>query len=183
MRLVFITLATLGLTACVSTGSPRIDSRAEPAIELARLLEETAQRHPERIEASSAQIGALRAALLESPQAMVMAPAPVMTHGPEHFAPAPDLDDAQSLLYAAHLASYRRMEHVETGWRQLGAQLPALTGMQARTELVHLEQGDFLRLKAGPFDTRAEAQALCAQAQTAGLWCQATHFTGQAVPG
>ncbi len=55
--------------------------------------------------------------------------------------------------------------------------------MQARTELVHLEQGDFLRLKAGPFDTRADAQALCAQAQAAGLWCQTTHFTGAALPG
>ena len=181
MRLVFITLATLGLTACVSTGSPSVEGRAQPALELARLLEDTAQRHPERIEASSAEMGALRAALLEAPQTP-MAPTAALA-GPEDFAPAPDLDNAQSLLYAAHLASYRLMSNAEIGWRQLSGQLPALSSMQARTELVHLEQGDFLRLKAGPFDTRADAQALCAQAQAASLWCQTTHFTGAALPG
>lgn len=181
MRLVFITLATLGLTACVSTGSPSVEGRAQPALELARLLEDTAQRHPERIEASSAEMGALRAALLEAPQTP-MTPTAALA-GTEDFAPAPDLDNAQSLLYAAHLASYRLMSNAEIGWRQLSGQLPALSSMQARTELVHLEQGDFLRLKAGPFDTRADAQALCAQAQAAGLWCQTTHFTGAALPG
>ncbi|WP_440957253.1 SPOR domain-containing protein [Oceanicaulis sp. LC35] len=182
MRLVFITMATLGLTACVSTGSPSVEGRAQPALELARLLEDTAQRHPERIEASSAEMGALRAALLEAPHAAPLQ-SPVAHSGPEHFAPAPDLENAQSLLYAAHLASYRLMSNAEIGWRQLSVQLPALTHTAPRTELVHLEQGDFLRLKAGPFDTRAEAQALCAQAQAAGLWCQATHFTGEALPG
>ena len=182
MRLVFVMMATLGLTACVSTGAPSIEGRAQPALELARLLEETAQHHPDRIEASSAEMGALRAALLERPQTPMEA-APAGEAQMSALAPAPDLENAQSLLYAAHLASYRQMNNVVIGWRQLGVQLPALSTTEPRTERVQLDQGVFLRLKAGPFDTRSEAQALCAQAQAAGLWCQPTHFTGEALPG
>lgn len=182
MRTVFITLATLGLTACVSTGSPSVEGRAQPALELARLLEDTAAHHPERIEASSAEMGALRAAILHAPSVAPM-PEPETYQDAEAFQPAPDLQSAQSLLYAAHLASYRLMSNAQIGWQQLSVQLPALTDTEPRTELVHLEQGDFLRLKAGPFDTRAEAQSLCVQAQAAGLWCQTTHFTGEALPG
>ena len=104
MRLVFVMMATLGLTACVSTGAPSIEGRAQPALELARLLEETAQYHPDRIEASSAEMGALRAALLERPQTPMEA-APAGEAQMSALAPAPDLENAQSLLYAAHLAS------------------------------------------------------------------------------
>ncbi|WP_375549255.1 SPOR domain-containing protein [Oceanicaulis alexandrii] len=181
MRLVFIMIATLGLTGCVSLGSPSVETRAQPALELAQLLEETAASHPDRVEAASAEIGALRAALLTahhtSPEPL---PAPVQAMS---FAPAPDLEGAQSLMYGAHLASYRLLSNAQIGWRQLGVQLPALSAAEPRIERVQLDQGEFLRLKAGPFDSRAEALALCAQAEAAGLWCQATHFTGEALPG
>ncbi|WP_022702062.1 SPOR domain-containing protein [Oceanicaulis alexandrii] len=181
MRLVLIMIATLGLTGCVSMGSPSIEGRARPALELAQLLEETAARHPDRVEAASAEMGALRAALLTPPQTVSMTPQ--TTTPPMSFASAPDLEDAQSLLYAAHLASYRLLSNAEIGWRQLGVQLPSLSDTEPRVERVQLDQGEFLRLKAGPFDSRSEAQALCAQAEAAGLWCQATHFTGEALPG
>lgn len=181
MRLVFIMIAALGLTGCVSLGSPSVETRAQPALELAQLLEDTAANHPDRVEAASAEMGALRAALLTAPLTP-SAPLPVPSE-PMSFDPAPDLDGAQSLLYGAHLASYRLLSNAQIGWRQLGVQLPALSAAEPRIERVQLEQGEFLRLKAGPFDSRAEARALCAQAQAAGLWCQATHFTGEALPG
>lgn len=181
MRLVLIMIATLGLTGCVSMGSPSIEGRAQPALELARLLEDTAVNHPERIPASSAEMGALRAALMTPPQTASMTPHAAAR--PVSFAAAPDLESAQSLLYGAHLASYRLLSNAQIGWRQLGVQLPALSDTEARIERVQLEQGEFLRLKAGPFDSRSEAQTLCAQAEAAGLWCQATHFTGEALPG
>ncbi len=57
-------------------------------------------------------MGALRAALLEAPQTP-MTPTAALA-GPEDFAPAPDLDNAQSLLYAAHLASYRLMSNARS---------------------------------------------------------------------
>jgi len=41
----------------------------------------------------------------------------------------------------------------------------------------------YLRLKAGPFDSRDAAQAWCAQAQAEGYWCQPVDFTGAPVSG
>jgi len=169
----------IGLTACATSGSPEVSPQAQPALALAQLLEDTAIAHPDRIVAAQDEMQALQTVLLYAPAAPVMADAsPVPTPEMAVFEPAPDLTGAHSLMHGVHLASYQRHEHALVGWTQLQTQLPALTALAPRLESVALPQGEFLRLKAGPLDQQAQAQALCAQAEAAGLWCQVTHFTG-----
>ena len=95
--------------------------------------------------------------------------------------PAPDLSGARSLLSAVHLASYRHAEHAAPGWAELKSRFPnTLAGSQPRLARADLgEQGVFLRLKAGPFDSPAAAQAICDRLAAAGAWCAPTAFTGE----
>lgn len=177
MRHLILILAALGLSAC-ATSQPPVSAAGAPALRLASLLEDTARDHPERILNAQGEMMALEIALLREPvqtAAHVLEDAPVMHH---EIGPAPDLDGAHSLMHAVHLTSYRRLEHAQLGWQQLRAQLPALAETHARLETVELEQGQFMRLKAGPLDNREAAVSLCAQAEAVGLWCQPTHFTG-----
>lgn len=176
IRLCSIAVAALGLSACATQGDAPLDPRAASGLALAGLLEETARTDPARIAASEPEITALRQALL----AAAVEPAPTAEpSAPLELAAAPDLSDARSLMHGVHLASYRRTETAQAGWAQLQVQLPSVAGLEPRLEAVELgERGAFLRLKAGPFDTRAEARAICAEAEAAGLWCQPTHFTG-----
>jgi hypothetical protein len=83
-------------------------------------------------------------------------------------------------MHAVHLASYRLESNAEAGWATLQAMFPdALGGKTPRLEAVNLgERGDYLRLKAGPFDSRAEARSACALIQSAGAFCQTGDYTG-----
>jgi hypothetical protein len=99
---------------------------------------------------------------------------------PGHLAPAPDLDGSRSLLHAVHIASYRTPEQVREGWDVLSARHVVLSRLEPRMDAADLgEQGEYLRLKAGPFDDAAAARAACAEIEAAGDWCQATGFDGE----
>jgi hypothetical protein len=94
--------------------------------------------------------------------------------------------ESRSVLFALHLASYRTEASAEAGWRVLTAEEPgALTGLHPRIETVDLgpERGIFLRLKAGPLDSRAEAASRCATLESDGYYCQAVDFEGQDIAG
>jgi hypothetical protein len=100
---------------------------------------------------------------------------------PEPDPVAPDPEGGLSLFHAIHLASYRIEENAVSGWQSLQALLPDLLATRsARVEEADLgSRGMFLRLKAGPFDTDAEARAACREVEAAGGWCAVTDFTGR----
>ena len=177
MRHLILILAALGLSAC-ATSQPPVSALGEPGLRLASLLEEAARHHPERILNAQDEMRALETVLLREPRENVTPVIPDVPDMHHQVGPAPDLDGARSLMHAVHLTSYRRLEHAQVGWQQLLIQLPALAGTQARLETIELEQGQFMRLKAGPLDSHEAAVSLCAQAEAVGLWCQPTHFTG-----
>jgi len=181
MRYMILIFAMFGLSAC-ATSSTEIDPSGEPALRLAQLLEETALTHPERIAQAQSEMWALEMALLRAPaEASIETTLSVDAAASSNemaIGPAPDLIGARSVMHAVHLTSYRRLEHAQIGWQQLQVQLPALVDLQARIETVQLDEGEFMRLKAGPLDTRHAAQAFCGQAEAVGLWCQPTHFSG-----
>lgn len=83
-------------------------------------------------------------------------------------------------MHAIHLASYRREDMARRGWAELRARYPVLADLDARLELAHIPgQGDFLRLKAGPFDNGGAAREACGALSPSGQYCQATDFTGR----
>jgi hypothetical protein len=90
------------------------------------------------------------------------------------------------VLFALHLASYRTESSAEAGWRIISAEAPdPLEDLHPRVELVDLgpDRGVYLRLKAGPLDSRAEAAARCAALVDAGHYCQAVDFEGREIAG
>ncbi len=101
----------------------------------------------------------------------------------EHAAP-PSLPQGRSLLYAVHLGSYRHAARALRGFAELSDKAPELAALQARVEQVDLGPGKgvFERLKAGPFYSRAAAEALCGKLHAIGLYCSPADFTGR-VPG
>lgn len=177
MKHALLILAALSVSACGATTAAPGSAEAMRAAALARLLQETAAQDPARIVAADGEMSALEYALLATPQAAPQAAAPE----PEPL-PAPDLTGARSILYGVHLTSYRDAAHVAAGWRALQGTLPVLDGLSARVAPADLgERGVYLRLKAGPFDSRDGAQALCARLQAEGYWCQPVDFTGEPV--
>ncbi|MGV6800395.1 MAG: SPOR domain-containing protein [bacterium] len=82
--------------------------------------------------------------------------------------------------YAIHLASYRREENVYRGWAELRQLYPdLLSGLAARISIVDLpEQGRFLRLKAGPFASKEEANQICRVIKDNGDYCLVMKFNG-----
>ena len=184
-RFLFVALCAGGLAACASTTqSPQSEAERE-AQALAALLVETAERAPDRIYAAEAERSALQAALTGArpPIAPSSQTAPVggdQERPSPALRPAPDLNGARSVLSAVHLASYREAGNAAAGWSQLRAARPDdLAGLRARLFAVDLgARGRFLRLKAGPLDTRAAAEGLCARMNESGDWCAVTDFTG-----
>ncbi|MCH8489146.1 MAG: hypothetical protein LAT81_04335 [Oceanicaulis sp.] len=178
MKHVLLILLALSVSACGATTASPATPEAMRAAALARLLEQTAAQDPARITAADEEMSALEYALLaQSEPAQAAAPAPEPL-------PAPDLTGARSILHGVHLTSYRNPAHVAAGWRALQGTLPALEGLSARVAPADLgERGVYLRLKAGPFDTRDTAQAWCAGLQADGHWCQPVDFTGAPVAG
>lgn len=178
MKHALLLLAACCLPACTATTSVPASPEAMRAAALARLLQDTAVQDPARIGAAQDEMAALEQALLAQPGA---APAPEPEPAPAPL-PAPDLAGARSILHGVHLTSYRDQAHVAPGWRALQGTMPALAGLSARVAPADLgERGVYLRLKAGPFDSRDAAQALCARLQAEGRWCQPVDFTGEPV--
>lgn len=92
----------------------------------------------------------------------------------------------RSVMFALHLASYRTETSAEAGWRIISSEAPAPLGdLHPRVETVDLgpERGVYLRLKAGPLDSRDEAAARCAVLVEAGHYCQAVDFEGVEIAG
>lgn len=169
-----LVLSMFAVAGCATVEQPQLTPVEARAQALAALLQTTARTDPARVEQASAEMSALadaleRAPMPVSPQAQSLQP----------LAAAPDLSQARSLMHGIHLASYRQTEHVSAGWRRLSGEFNPLSDLQPRVEPVDLaDQGQFLRLKAGPFDTAAEAQSACASFEASGHWCQVTDFTG-----
>jgi cell division septation protein DedD len=200
MKTLAICLASLTLAACATTGGPSgaasrqdIEARIAPtrpaqlADATARELAHLARFEPDTLDRVYPELRALAAALVGAaaqPAGQQDAPAlPVASQPPSpQRTPRrlPDTAGATSVLHAVHLASYRGEETALRGWAELQAAYPVLAGLDARLELAHIpEQGDFLRLKAGPFDTAADARAVCEELQAAGQYCMAAGFAGQ----
>lgn len=173
-RLALIPLSLL-LSACVSfDDEPAPTPGAMQAVRLAETLNEAARENPARLERTRPEMIALEAALSGRREP---APAPPAAPAPP---PAPDMDDAPSLLSAVHLASYRERDNAETGWAELQAAHASLQGLQVRLHEVTLPgRGEFLRLKAGPFDTPAAAAAACGPLVAGGAYCEPSDFTGR----
>jgi hypothetical protein len=197
MKTLAVLILGLSLSACASASLP--GSEAEPAPPRpqpevadtlnARLADATARElahlsrfDPDALDTVQDELRVLAAALAgravrpnEDAVAMAAQEAPP---------PPPDLADARSVFHAVHLASYRGPETAAAGWRTLHAMFPdVLDGLSARLESVEIEgRGEFLRLKAGPFDTRNEARAACNAIEAAGAYCALSDFTGEPFP-
>ncbi|MAK63493.1 MAG: hypothetical protein CMF75_01935 [Maricaulis sp.] len=203
MKSLPVFLIAIGLAGCVTTGSSpdpaaaHAEARIAPT-ESARLADATARElahlarfDPDLLDTVYPELRALAAALVGASAAAQTGEAAGLPHAamaPQVAAPsAMDASglmppDGQSLLHAVHLASYRREDMALRGWQELQATYPVLADLDARLELAHIpEQGDFLRLKAGPFDTASAAQAVCRQMEASGQYCRATDYTGQAL--
>ena len=178
LRFAVIPLALL-LTACATTGGTDVQSApvrvadhpdARLAAALAAELEARAA-DPSRVSPIRPEMDALAAAIWGQPSRALPASEP---EAPETIPPG------QSLLYGVHIASYRTMDHVVQGWETMWAMLPDVLGpLQARVEAADLgERGVYLRLKAGPFATRADALSACAELSQSAIYCQAMAFTG-----
>lgn len=74
------------------------------------------------------------------------------------FAPAPALDRASSLFYAAELGAFATPAAAETRWKQLVV-AKSLTGLEPGYAAI----GAQTRLTAGPLASEAEVEALCVE--------------------
>jgi hypothetical protein len=120
------------------------------------------------------------------PAARIATMEPAPEPAPAQVTAAAPSFQARSVLYALHLASYRNESSAAAGWRIIAAEAPeTLVNLRPRVETVDLgpERGVYLRLKAGPIDSRAEAAARCAALVEAGHYCQAVDFEGREITG
>ncbi|MEM8987384.1 MAG: SPOR domain-containing protein [Pseudomonadota bacterium] len=86
-----------------------------------------------------------------------------------------------SLFHGVHLASYRLPDNARAGLRELQSTFSTLIGgLDARVEAVDVaDKGRFLRLKVGPFESAAAAEATCRRLKSEGAYCTATDFSGE----
>ncbi|MEL6365873.1 MAG: hypothetical protein AAFR11_13645 [Pseudomonadota bacterium] len=89
----------------------------------------------------------------------------------------------ESVLRAAHLASYSSRETARRGWVTLSTQFPGSLGpLTPRVERADLgTKGVFYRLKAGPFGDDAAVKAACRPLVSSGVYCAPTHYRGDAL--
>ena len=87
----------------------------------------------------------------------------------------------ESILFGVHLASYRKLEHAQAGWRQLQRENPEELGLlEPRIERVTIDdKGVFLRLVGGGFAMQDKAVNLCDQLKSKGLFCSVAGFEGE----
>jgi len=140
------------------------------SVELAHL----ARFDPDRLAGVDAELQALAGVLFP--------PDPVPAEVEDVAPPAPPVDimNAPSLRHGVHLASYRIEDNAISGWRELAEAHTELAALEARLERRNIEgRGEFLRLKAGPFDTRRDAAALCASLLDHDIYCMPVDFSGR----
>jgi hypothetical protein len=89
-----------------------------------------------------------------------------------------------SVFYGAHLSSYRTEASAIAGWKELLAEYPVeLDAMTAKlAEFSDPARGDFQRIIAGPFPSRAEAERFCRKLDGAGTYCAVMPFSGRPLP-
>ncbi len=87
--------------------------------------------------------------------------------------------------FAVHLASYKHMKYLERGWTELRKRFPAL--LADRVPRAKRYTGDdgtaYIRLKAGPFETRQQAYDLCNKLKARKVYCAISRFDGFALDG
>ena len=90
----------------------------------------------------------------------------------------------ESVFYGAHLSSYRTEASAIVGWEELLAEYPVeLDAMTAKlAEFSDPARGDFQRIIAGPFPSRAEAEKFCKKLDGAGAYCAVMPFSGRPLP-
>lgn len=90
-------------------------------------------------------------------------------------------ESLHSILFGVHLASYKHMDNTRRGWTIFQEKYPAqFAAKQARAEKVDLgAKGEFLRLRAGPYASMADAAKVCDVLHADGLYCVAQGFGGR----
>jgi len=196
MKICYVCLPIVMIAGCASTAQPEIVFE-EPAIAntreaqladaTARELAHLARFDPEFLPRVSEELRALATALVVQGNLNQEALASTMDDAhlaasPGELAPPPGfMADAPSLRHGIHLASYRLRENAESGWWELKARFPAvLDNLEPRLEMAQIRnQGEFLRLKAGPYDSANEAISACAALESVQAFCQPVDFSGQ----
>jgi cell division septation protein DedD len=196
MRFLPVILIAAASAGCATTDGPAAGPAGIEAgvadTQPARLADATSRElahlarfEPDTLDRVYPQLRALAAALVgvDTVPADEGAGLPLVSvpdSAPAGLPAAPDMADGTSLMHAVHLASYRREAMAARGWDELRGNYPVLADLDARLELAHIPgQGDFLRLKAGPFDSVSAAREACMALQPSGQYCQATDFTGR----
>ena len=187
MKRIAVTASLLLVAGCMTTAD--VPARApQPSIaptDAAALADRTADElahlarfDPDRLEDVGAELSALAGVLFPDEVA------PVAFVEPVRPAPPPEaLLAGPSLRHGVHLASYRLEQNAVSGWQELTEEHQQLAALEARLERRHIgDQGVFLRLKAGPFDSRADAEAMCASLRNDELYCMPVDFSGQSLP-
>ncbi|NQV82465.1 MAG: SPOR domain-containing protein [Rhodospirillales bacterium] len=77
---------------------------------------------------------------------------------------------------AIHLASFRTQKSADRGWAQIKrAHAKLIGGLDHKISKVNLgRKGTYYRLKVGPFDSTADAKAMCAKLKRRRQYCEAT---------
>lgn len=82
--------------------------------------------------------------------------------------------------FAVHLASYKHMQYLQRGWTELHKQFPTLLANQVpRAKRFTRDDGTvYIRLKAGPFETKQQAYDLCNKLKARQAYCALSRFDG-----
>jgi len=85
--------------------------------------------------------------------------------------------------YTVHLTSYRDGEDLHARWQKLNKIYPVLLkGLSPKVRKISASNGDtFLRLKAGPFATKAEAAQMCKIIRARHAYCGVNNDEGQTI--
>lgn len=99
---------------------------------------------------------------------------------PANPAPAMPAEPRRAGGYGLHLASYRAEEDARRGWDVLTDEHPALLlPLDPQGVWVTLpEQGDFVRLLAGPFPDEGSAFDTCGRLKAEGTFCSVVPYDG-----
>ena len=109
-----------------------------------------------------------------------LTPVPGFAPAPAVAAVAPAAPAALTGQFALHLASYRLRDNAIIGWTEIIAAVPdPLAGLNPGTSTFNKgADGQFVRLKAGPLVSEADAEARCRAIQAAGRYCAVMAYAG-----
>ncbi len=110
------------------------------------------------------------------------APGFIDASAPSHCAGGAGCNDrpVASGSFAIHLASYKHMQYLERGWTELRKQFPVLLAHQVpRAKRFTRDDGTvYIRLKAGPFETKQQVYDLCNKLKAKQVYCALSRFDG-----